>query len=565
MTEYADSLAAPAAAVNSDSTSQTQAPNPPAERKQFKSPDRLVLLAILVGLSVDFLFYNKPLGLSFPIFIGLCALVLLLVAILERVRLSLSSVWLALPMLGLAYMVVVRAEPLTTFVNVAVALALGVLWARTFSNGQLFHFGLFDVVVNYLAAGIETLFRPWPVLVDSAKGAASQQGRQTIVLPLLRGLLLTIPVFIIFAALLTSADLVFYDRFHDVLKSLNLDNIPELVGRCILVGLATFVALGLLVQALQPLRYALIGSKGDLFPRMVGLVESSMVLGSLNLLFGAFVVIQFRYLFGGTANIVETGYTFSDYARRGFGELTLVVFFALLFLLALSAIVKRDTRGSVVTFNILNLIMVALVGVMVVSALERLLLYEQAYGFSRLRTYSHVGIIWLGLLFVPYLVALLAGRMRWFAPGAVLAVIGFAATLNGLNVDHFIAQQNIARHTNSYDLHTRYLVTLSDDAMPDLVALYKQGDPVITADLGPGLACRTQQMNEDYAEAGWQSYQLSHYAARAALAGLDVLERYPVNKDAYNQDAVQILGAQVECNEYLQSYVLEPGVMDVDR
>jgi len=560
MTEYVDSTQAALPLP------ETQAPPTEAkpETPKLKSPERLVIFAALLGFAVDYFFYDKSLGLSFPLFIALAALVLVAVALLERVRPSLSSIWLALPMLGLAYMVYVRAEPLTTFVNVTVALALGILWARTFGNGQLLHFGLFDILINYLAAGVEAILRPWPVLADSAKGAASTQGRRNLLLPILRGLLIAAPLLCIFTVLLTSADLIFADRFQNLLKTFNLDNLPELFVRTVLVGLAAFAALGLLIQALRPLRYALIGANGDLFPRVIGLVESSIVLGSINVLFAAFVLIQFRYLFGGTSNIVETGFTFSDYARRGFGELTLVVFFSLLILLALSAVVRRETQGRIVTFNIFNLLMVGLVGIVAASALARLLLYEQAYGFSRLRTYSHVAIIWLGLLFVPYLVALLAGRLRWFAPGAILCVIGFAATLNGLNVDHFIAQQNIARRTNSYELHARYLVTLSDDAMPDLVALYKQGDSVITADLGPGLACRAQQFNDEAAQSGWQSYQQSHDAARAALVGLDVLTHYPVTKDAYNQNAVTILGATVECNEILQSYVLEPGVVRDD-
>ena len=65
-------------------------------------------------------------------------------------------------------------------------------------------------------------------------------------------------------------------------------------------------------------------------------------------------------------------------------------------LLALSTLVKREDRKTIITFNALNFLMVALVGVVVVSALQRLLLYESIFGFSRLRTYSHVATIWLG-------------------------------------------------------------------------------------------------------------------------------------------------------------------------
>jgi hypothetical protein len=44
------------------------------------------------------------------------------------------------------------------------------------------------------------------------------------------------------------------------------------------------------------------------------------VLSSVVVLFSAFVIIQFQYFFGGAANISIEGYTYAEYARRGFGE-----------------------------------------------------------------------------------------------------------------------------------------------------------------------------------------------------------------------------------------------------
>jgi hypothetical protein len=513
----------------------------------------------LLGLAVDYLFYNKPLGLSFPVFIGLCIVALIVQAILEQVRPSVTSLWLALPMLGLAYMVFVRAEPLTTFVNVSVTLALGILWARTFAKGRLFQFGLLDVALNYVLAGVETFLRPWPVLADSGKQAANSEGRRRLLLPIARGLILAAPILCVFTFLLTSADLIFADRFQELLEALRLDNIPELFARVILIGLTAFLAIGLLAQALRPRLYSLIGAERDLLPRVIGLIESGIVLGGLNLLFATFVAIQFRYLFGGVENIVETGYTYSEYARRGFGELTLVVFFSLLILLALSAIVRRDSRQTILAFNVLNFIMVALVGVIVVSALQRLLLYEEIYGFTRLRTYSHVAIIWLGALFIPYLIALLAGRLRWFAPGTLFVVIGFAATLNGLNVDAFIAQQNIDRLGRGNELHTRYLITLSDEVIPELVALFQRQDSNVNSVLGPGLACRAQQTAIDYAQAGWQSTHQSHQAAYEALNNLPGLTRYLIIHHPYG-DFVYVGDERITCRELTEGFVLEPGL-----
>lgn len=540
----------------------------PLASPQPQNASRALLVALLIGYGVDFLFYGKPIGLSFPIFIALGVALLLGLAILERVRPSFGSLWLLIPMGVFAVLVFVRAEPLTTFVNVAMTLALGVLWVRTFGQGQLFRFGLLDYVANFFLAGIETLMLPFPILFSAGREATLGGGGRRFLLPILRGLIIAAPIVLLFAALLGAADLVFADRMQDLLKALNLDNVPELIWRGVLILIAAFWALGMMAQALWPSsRYSPIGAEKSLVPHFVGLIESGIVLGSINLLFAAFVVIQFRYLFGSTANISEAGYTYSEYARRGFGELVVVVTITLLILLALSAVTRREERAGAGLFNLLNGVTVALVGVMVVSALQRLLLYEAIYGFTRLRTYSHVAIIWLGLLFLPYLAALLAGRLRWFAPGALLVVIGFAATLNVINVDRFIAGQNIRYYRQIGQLHTAYLITLSDDVLPELMPLLKNGDSEVVDLLGLGLACRAAQLQHGYARAGWQSLHQAHQAALELLSAEPLMVRWSVYKSGElpYDDFVYVNGERTTCNSLLASFVLAPGLTDEYR
>ncbi len=116
------------------------------------------------------------------------------------------------------------------------------------------------------------------------------------------------------------------------------------------------------------------------------------------------MVIQVRYFFGGQANISVAGFTYSEYARRGFGELIFVAFFSLLMILGLGAVTRRESLAQQRVFSGLSAAIVVLVMVMLVSAYERLLLYETAYGFSRLRTYTHVALVWIGILLAAVVV-----------------------------------------------------------------------------------------------------------------------------------------------------------------
>ncbi|NIL99141.1 MAG: DUF4173 domain-containing protein, partial [Planctomycetales bacterium] len=136
----------------------------------------------------------------------------------------------------------------------------------------------------------------------------------------------------------------------------------------------------------DPLKRKLIGVERALVAPFLGFTESAIVLGAVDLLFAAFVAIQFHYLFGGAANINAAGYTYSEYARRGFGELVATAFLTLGMIMVLGNWSRREGRRMRRWFNALSGILVGLVSVMLVSAFQRLLLYERAFGFTRLRT-----------------------------------------------------------------------------------------------------------------------------------------------------------------------------------
>ncbi|MCA9942753.1 MAG: DUF4173 domain-containing protein, partial [Anaerolineales bacterium] len=173
-------------------------------------------------------------------------------------------------------------------------------------------------------------------------------------------------------------------------------------------------------------------------------------------------------LFGGAANVTEAGYTFADYARRGFFELLTVAILTMLLVLGLNWLSQRESKGQIRLFNGLGSVLVGLVLVMLVSAWRRMALYEAAFGYTELRLIVYVCMAWLALTLVWFLLTLWLRPDR-FAIGALLAVMGFVATLNFINPDAFIARQNLNRYEQTGDLDAAYLASLSTDAVPQLV------------------------------------------------------------------------------------------------
>jgi hypothetical protein len=280
----------------------------------------------------------------------------------------------------------------------------------------------------------------------------------------------------------------------------------------------------------------LIGEEKPWVSRFLGFTESVIVLGSVVVLFAIFVSIQFRYFFGGQANIKIDGYTYAEYARRGFGELVAVAVISLLLFMGLSAISRREESSQRKVFSGLGAGLFALVAVILVSAFQRLLLYEAVYGFTRLRTYSHVFMVWLGLLLLAVVVLEFLQRQRAFALAILTATLGFVLTLNILNVDGLIVRQNINRAVRGEEFDPHYLNTLSNDAVPALWDAYESAplDGEEQNELSAILTCRAVILEEQKTDSPWQSF---HWADIRALRLLDAHQKSLTGVQIYQKES----------------------------
>ncbi len=346
---------------------------------------------------------------------------------------------------------------------------------------------------------------------------------------------------------MAAADFVFGDLVEEALRWLNIEKLLEWVGRGVVIVLSAIFMLGVLVVALlDPGKRKLQGEDKPLLKPFVGFLESMIVLGAVDLLFALFVVVQFRYLFGGEANITAAGYTYADYARHGFGELVWVAFLGMGLIMALGYFGKRGESRQRSWFNGLSTGLVVMLGVILISAWQRLLLYEGAYGFTELRTYTHVFIPWLALHLVVFLVLLFRGNLRRFAPFAALGTLGFVVTLNLLNVHAFIVRQNVKRFEQTEEIDLVYLQYLSDDAVPGLVEFSRVAPEGMREELLASLACRRAMQGDRQEDLEWPSWHASHKRAMTLLDELAALDAYTVEFEDWNW---MVSGPGVE-NEY---------------
>lgn len=521
--------------------------------------NRFWTTVILLGWAFDFLFWEKPLGINFAIFVTLCLLTGILLLRADGLRLSRGAGLLLPPIAFLAAMIFIRKEPMTVFLSVTAVLFMMGVFAMTYLSGQWMRFGLLDYLFGYLNLLASMIARPLGFANENRRQQPSLGGKRNVHFwPVVRGIVIALPVIAIFASLLSSADPIFATRFESFLDLFRIDNLPEYIFRLVYILVFAYALAGIFLHAAQKSNEN-VDAKTRLSP-FLGFTESSIVLGSVVVLFLVFVIIQFQYFFGGQTNIHIEGYTFSEYARKGFGELVAVAFFSLLLLLGLGAITHREDESQRRIFSGLGAVLVVLVIVMLVSAYQRLVLYESAYGFSRLRTYTHVFMIWLGLLLMAVVFLEINRREHAVALAMIVAALGFIVSINLLNVDAFIVKQNIEREIRSTtdqeyaegraDLDTQYFLSLSDDAAPVLVDGFMDASlpDNVREKLGVALVCKRYEREQDEREYPWQAFHLSRFYADRAFAKIgETLDAYQVSDSDWPVMVTTPGGQEISC------------------
>ena len=187
----------------------------------------------------------------------------------------------------------------------------------------------------------------------------------------------------------------------------------------------------------------------------------------VNAVFAAFLVAQAAVIFGGHDYLQRTtGLTYAEYVHQGFGQLTVATALTLLVVWAAARKAPRDDaadrawlRGSLGFLCLQTLVVVA-------SALHRMSLYQEAYGFTQLRLLVDVFEGWLGLLVLAVLAAGVALRAAWLPRFALLSGVVALLALAAINPDAWIAQHNLDRYAETGRIDWTYLRSLSDDAVP---------------------------------------------------------------------------------------------------
>lgn len=421
-----------------------------------------LLLALLLGLTIDLLFRQELLGFNFVAFtflwVGTCAGA----ALAAKKTLQPQSALYAAIALTNSIIVYFRDSPLVQFWSIIITLTALLLLVGSCAFDNFTAMPLInrwrETVKQYILNAINA---PRVYL------GAIRHKQATRILRISRGALVAAALALVFIMLFVSADAVVGHMFSWVGDGLtHIINFFERfdIGRIISILFWTFAA----ASAILFVYHAHTGETKPLLTIRAQLTrkDSLIIFVTLLTIFSVFVTVQLYYLF--SAGKLPDGLTYAQYARQGYVQL---LFATLLASAAIKGVISATHGGAVdKTLRTMAAALVILNSIIVISAWKRLSLYETAYGWTRARFVAHLGLICVALGSIALLVWLYGKcntkqlyASSWYI---VLFVLMTAAVLNP---DAVIVRKNISeRASRIVVLDTYYLRNLSRDSWPSI-------------------------------------------------------------------------------------------------
>ena len=249
-------------------------------------------------------------------------------------------------------------------------------------------------------------------------GAMLKKGRSRAAIGVLVGFVVGLPLLIILVLLLASADNAFdtfitryvsewFSRFDQVLLRL-FGGIPF-----------AMLAFGLLYGERHRKKLHRIDAGAD--ARRIPASAACGLLIPVTVLYLVYLGTQGAYFFSAFAGLLPEGFTYAEYARRGFFELCAICAINLGLIAALTSFVRFGDAARRFFRSFLAVFSLVLAG----TALSKMFLYMRTYGLTPLRLQTTVFIIALALVFLWVLIK------TWFAgfPAVRLIAVTAAAAL----------------------------------------------------------------------------------------------------------------------------------------
>ncbi len=477
----------------------------------------IILLSLGLALVFNYLFFSKLIGISVFVFVVILLGTVLGFAHYQKVPLK-QTWWLVALIAFFSLMPGIRANEFLTLLNVVATFGLLILLAHQLIGTPVFLMKVRDYFLLAMLVPFRMLGRGLSTVSKLGQIHSNVQHRD-VWIRVLKGVVMAVPILIIFGALFSQADLAFsqfLSNFIDINISERSIQYLVLLAFAFVTGLC-YLSYIFFSPPVIPVSTNESSSAGrpESSINSDRSIEVLVFLSLISLLFFLFIGFQVTYLFGGQANITTWGFTYAEYARRGFWELLMVAILSLFVLLASEQFAGTEEKKNK-HFLVPALVLITEVIVVIISAFKRLSLYIDAYSLTEQRFYVTVFVIFLLALFILLAIKFIKTKPEnFFTFGTLLTGTAFLIVVNLINPDAYIANSNLKRYSKTGKIDTYYIASLSPDATTQKVELYHKLDGDNKEQLRSWLA--SQQTKLETENNRWQAFNLSRSRALKLL------------------------------------------------
>ncbi len=295
------------------------------------------------------------------------------------------------------------------------------------------------------------------VEVKERFGNSDKENRSRYSKNILKGILISIPLVIVLLMLLSGADEVFSYYLSNIWEYINIENVFDFIFRVIVAVVVMFLVYGL-NYTLSATKVKKVNNKS--LKRTFNATTIITVLVSIILVYLVFTKIQVSYLY--LNKELPAGVSFSEYARSGFFQLVFLVVINLIMIISIKLkTIVNASRANNILNTIYSIITVLTIN-MGIAAIYKMNLYIGEFGYTRLRVLVQAFTVFL-CISLFFLLLFIWREKNLFKPIAIVAMAIYLA-LNYVNIDNFIAKENIKLINQREEIDLWYISTLSLDA-----------------------------------------------------------------------------------------------------
>lgn len=503
---------------------QTPPYQPPKPRRRSGTARETVaaiLLAVLSFITVDCILWADTLGAGFA-----AGAVLLMAAALwylfpVRRRTGFYTVSCILLFFAGSVSLVFSAD---TGIKALTLLVLMILYACVLMDGMKlrmwtpgtfpsvgdFFYTAFALSFGKIVPGLYGLFHREKSTSDRSKAGFGKA---------MLGLLIALPVAAILAALLSSAD----QAFHGMLDGIDLGSFPEKLLSAFL-AIPLFVLLFCQLFSLQDIRR----EQRQESDKGIDPIILTFFLIGISVVYVAYLFSQLAYFFSGFMGFLPEEFTYAEYARRGFFELSAVSVINIVIVILGTALSRKKNGRLPLGVKLPSLFLCLFSLVLIGTEVAKMKMYMDTYGLTRLRILTTLFMIFLAVVFLALMIYLFARRFPYLKV-AVVCGAALVIAVNFVSVDRMVAEYNVWAYQNSVletvDVDT--ITELGDAAVPALLKLAQDDDEKVAKEAQSDLYYRWKLLHEygdmfeyrigDLKSYDWRGFNSVSYEARQLL------------------------------------------------